>query len=90
MRLHPSTQFRRNATKRVPGSGELLTKFEQGEVLQRRIRQPEGNKMKKVRLYISGCIVRLFIVYRSPEGICYGYRYSVRDTRIFACLDEWS
>jgi hypothetical protein len=44
MCLYPSTQFCRNATKRVPESEELLTKFEQGEVLQWRIRQPEGNK----------------------------------------------
>ena len=42
MGLHPSTQLRRNATKRVAESEALLTKFEQGEVLQWRIRQPEG------------------------------------------------
>jgi hypothetical protein len=42
--------------KRVPGSGELPTKFEQGEVLQRRIRQPEGNKNRKVRLYLASVV----------------------------------
>jgi hypothetical protein len=44
MGLLPGTQLRRNATKKVPESEELLTKFEQGEVLHWRIRQPEGNK----------------------------------------------
>jgi hypothetical protein len=47
MGLLPSTQFLCNATKRVPDSEELLTKFEQGEVLHWRIRQPEGKELKQ-------------------------------------------
>jgi hypothetical protein len=46
MGLLSSMEFLCNATKRAAEGGELLTKFEQGEVLQWRIRQPDGNKLK--------------------------------------------